>query len=154
MVKGILKAGHLSWVHDGFFWTLFANPMRSCAFAMHLNQPLSDIICLSCVFLWILYGLKSSFCGYWRILYVLYVPNSPLSYILFSCDFVISESLCSNQKCFVASNWSVLDASYIYKLALECRIISVVSLQISTWMPYFFYRKSSNWHFNAIFIGS
>ena len=41
--------------------------------------------------------------------------------------------------------------SYSYKSAPECPIISILSLQIGTWMPYYFYHKSPYWHLNAVF---
>ena len=116
---------------------------------MHPNRPLLGIIFQSCAIICIHYGLKSTLVVDSPILCFVNGPYWPLLNISLYCEYNMSESPCIYWALFIASNRPQSDISYSYKLALECPIIYIVSLRISTLMSYYFYHKSSICHLNA-----
>ena len=123
-------AVHFLCIIIGLFRKLFVHTVRSCAFSMSPNRPLSENLPIPCV----INGL-----------------NRPFLDICLPYEFAMSELPCLYQEFVIAQSRPQLDVSYSYELELAWPIISIVSPQIGNLIPYYFYHKSLICHLNAIF---
>ena len=126
-------------------------PMNSCAFDMHLNRLLLDIIRQPRAILWFCYGIESAFVVDWPIPCALNGLHQNLTEICLYCEYAMYKSTCLYWAFVIASNQPYSDVRYRYESAYERPIIYIVSLRIGTWMPYYFYHKSPIWNLNDIF---
>ena len=96
-------------------------PVRYRVFGMHPNRPLLDIIFQSCASLCIRCGLELALVLDSPIPWVLNVLGFPLSYILSSCDYTMSDALCTSKNVLVV----VISKSENIELYITLAIISL-----------------------------
>ena len=112
--------------------------VHSCAFNMHLNGNISKIICQYCALLSFLYGTELAFIHDQPIQCILNGTNHTLTEIHLSYELAMSKLPCLYGAFVIASNQTQLDVRYSYYLEAECPIISILIIQISTRMKYYF----------------